>query len=71
MRIKIWASPNPQTPKTGPYKAIDIVKRESAYGVGDMTYYGPVVAFPPFADDDSDLSVIVQLNPCKPKCQAS
>jgi hypothetical protein len=28
-----------------------------------MTHYGPVIAFPPFADGESDLSVIVQLNP--------
>lgn len=63
MRIKIWASLDPRLPSTGPYKAIDIVERSTAYSVGDMTHYGPVIMLPPFADEESDLSVIVQLNP--------
>jgi hypothetical protein len=63
LRIKMWASLDPSLPNVGPYKAIDIVERETAYSLGEMTHYGPVITFPPFADDESDLSVIVQLNP--------
>src|SRR6266436_3457505 len=63
MRIKIWASLEPQFPKRGPYKALDIIERDALCGVGDATHYGPVILLPPFADDDADQSVIVQLNP--------
>jgi hypothetical protein len=63
MRIKVWVSLNAETPRTGPYKSIDVVNGDTAYAIGDMTHYGPVIAFPPFADEESDLSVIVQLNP--------
>jgi len=28
MRIKIWASLEPQFPNRGPYKALDIIKRD-------------------------------------------
>jgi hypothetical protein len=63
MRIKIWASLEPQFPNRGPYKALDIVERDALCGVSDATHYGPVIFLPPFADDDADQSVIVQLNP--------
>lgn len=63
MRIKIWASFNPEFPNTGPYKSLDIVEREKPHAIGEMTHYGPVIALPPFADDESDQSVIVQLKP--------
>lgn len=63
MRIKIWASVNPEFPSTGPYTSLDIVEREKPHAIGEMTHYGPVIALPPFADDESDQSVIVQLDP--------
>jgi hypothetical protein len=63
MRIKIWASLDPKFPNVGPYESLDIVKRDTPHTVGEMTHYGPVIALPPFADDESDQSVIVQLNP--------
>ena len=31
--------------------------------MGEATHYGPVISFPPFADPDTDQSVIVQLDP--------
>jgi hypothetical protein len=63
MRIKIWASLEPQFPNRGPYKALDIIERDAPYGVSEATHYGPVISLPPFAEDDADQSVIVQLNP--------
>src|SRR5215469_3968742 len=63
MRIKIWASVNPEFPNTGPYQSRDIIEREMPHAIGEMTHYGPVIALPPFADTESDQSVIVQLNP--------
>lgn len=63
MRIKIWASLDPQTPNIGPYKALDIIERDALYGIGEATHYGPVISLPPFADDDADQSVVVKLNP--------
>src|SRR5579863_53089 len=62
MRIKIWTNPNPQFWNSGPYKCLDIVEREKPHAVGDMTHYGPVIAFMPFADE-SEQNVIVQLKP--------
>lgn len=68
MRIKIWASTQEQTPTSGPYKMLDIVQRESAYGVGEMTHYGEVILvpppIPPFTDD-VDQSVIVKADPTR------
>jgi hypothetical protein len=63
MRIKIWASLDPEFPNTGPYKSVDIVERDNPHVIGELTHYGPVIALPPFADDESDQSVIVQLSP--------
>jgi|HubBroStandDraft_2_1064218.scaffolds.fasta_scaffold03399_7 hypothetical protein len=63
MRIKIWASLEPQFHNRGPYKALDIIERDALYGVGEATHYGPVISLPPFVEDDADQSVIVQLNP--------
>lgn len=65
MRIKIWASLEPQFPDRGPYKALDIIERDAPYSVGDATHYGPVISLPPFADNESDQSVIVQLDPAR------
>jgi hypothetical protein len=66
MRIKIWRSISEETPTSGPYKMIDIVGRESLYGVGDSTHYGQVVlilpAIQPFTDD-VDQSVVVKFDP--------
>jgi hypothetical protein len=63
MRIKIWASLDPKIPNVGPYKSLDIVERDTPHVIGEMTHYGPVIGLPPFADHESDQSVIVQLNP--------
>lgn len=66
MRIKIWASVNAQSPTTGPYKTLDIVAKESLYGIGDMTHYGAVILIPPPIapfTDDVDQSVVVKLDP--------
>jgi len=66
MRVKIWASVEPQSPDSGPYKMVDIVGREAPYGVGDMTHYGAVIQIPPPIPpftDDTDQSVVVKLNP--------
>jgi hypothetical protein len=63
MRIKIWASLNPQFPNRGPYKSLDTIESGKPYGMGEATHYGPVISFPPFADPDTDQSVIVQLDP--------
>lgn len=66
MRIKIWTSLYGQTPTIGPYKMLDIVERESLYGLGETTHYGEVVLIPPPIEpftDDVDQSVIVKLSP--------
>lgn len=67
MRIKIWASVEPQFPNQGPYKMLNIFERDVPYSVGDPTHYGVVISIPPsmppFVEDDVDQSVIVKLNP--------
>jgi penicillin amidase len=46
MRIKIWASVNPEFPNIGPYKSLDIVERQKPHAIGETTHYGPVIALP-------------------------
>ena len=43
MRIKIWASAHGESPTSGPYKLLDIVEKESAYAIEEMTHYGEVI----------------------------
>lgn len=66
MRIKVWASFDPQFPNQGPYKSLDTIERDAPYSVGDATHYGPVITIPPPIppfSDDVEQSVIVNLNP--------
>jgi hypothetical protein len=64
MRIKIWASVNPQFPNTGPYKSLDVVERAMPHALGEMTHYGPVITIAPLVlDEDVDQNIIVKLDP--------
>jgi hypothetical protein len=65
MQIKIWANDNPDFSDVGPYRMLDILKRDAVYLVGDHTHYGPVIAIPPPVEPftgDADQSVIVKLD---------
>jgi hypothetical protein len=66
MRIKIWASVWPEVPDQGPYKMLNIIRRDAPYSVGDTTHYGAVIVIPPRIPpftEDVDQSVIVKLDP--------
>ena len=62
-RIKIASSVDPSFPDFGPYKVLDTVEVPDLFQVGEMTHYGVVTAITPYADDESDQTVIVKLDP--------
>ena len=47
MRIKIWASADPEFPNHGPYKMLDVLEKDALYVVGDATHYGLVTEIAP------------------------
>jgi hypothetical protein len=66
MRIKILASIKADAPTPGPYKTIDIVRRDFPYQIGDPTHYGEVVlVLPPmvFPGDNVEQGIVVKLDP--------
>jgi hypothetical protein len=65
MKIKIYASVKADAPTPGPYKAIDVVARDSSYHVGDTTHYGEVVLLmpPELLNDGVEQAVVVKLAP--------
>jgi hypothetical protein len=66
MRIKMWASNDPEHPDFGPYRFLDEVEEDSLYSIGEATDFGQVIAIlpsiPPFVND-VDQSVLVKVDP--------